>query len=189
MVYRTDKKYIKDYNKVFDYKTNEWSDKPLISDMGKIVDERPIDVEQVSPYRRGLKLGIISGTKKSYARKDIATINYKKYDAIIRGLTPNQFKVWEHIKRFIYKDSITVKLNNNIVKDITGLTDDSNASKIIKRLIDVGLIIKSNRYKDLYSANPNIYFRGNYTKFAIDYINSGLNDTTNYHTDYDEVNK
>lgn len=176
MALRTDKHYVANINKVFDNKTNKWVDKPNIANIGKIIDERFIRVKSTSPIIRGMKIDSIDIQRNSYIRQDIATINYELYDDAIRSLQKSDYEVWKIIKDYICQNNITIKLNINIIKNWTNIKDDSNAHKVIKRLLKSGLIIKAKDYKDLYAVNPKIYFRGNYNKFAIDYINAGYNE-------------
>lgn len=176
MTLRTDKHYVANINKVFDNKTNKWVDKPNIANIGKIIDERFIRVKSTSPIIRGMKIDSIDIQRNSYIRQDIATINYELYDDAIRSLQKSDYEVWKIIKDYICQNNITIKLNISIIKNWTNIKDDSNAHKVIKRLLKSGLIIKAKDYKDLYAVNPKIYFRGNYNKLAIDYINAGYNE-------------
>lgn len=182
MCYKTDKRYVNDINKIYDYKLDKWIDIIPITSIGKVINEHRFNVMQVVPIQRGIKITSQMRERSSYVRKDIATINCNKYDDAIRSLSKQEFIIWENIKKRIEKDTITFKLNAAIIKDITKIEDRSLASKIIKHLVASGLIIKSKRYKDLYCINPNIYFRGDYNKFAIEYINSGFN--SNSYPDY-----
>ena len=113
--------------------------------------------------------------RNSYLRSNIATMNYKTYDDAIRSLKAPDYEVWKIIKSYICNENITVKINTSLIQQWTGIKDVSNANKVIKRLLASKLIIKADRYKDLYGINPNMYFRGNYNKVAIDYINAGYN--------------
>lgn len=175
MKFKTIEANVKDINKVFYIKDNCWIDKPNIANIGHIINERFIKTETTIPIKRGIKISSLKTIRDTYIRKDMATINYKTYDDAVRSLKTPAYKIWQIIKKYIIKGNITVKLNITIVKDILNITDASNANKAIKNLITSGLIIKVKGYKDLYSINPNIYFRGDYNKVAIDYINNGYN--------------
>lgn len=115
----------------------------------------------------------------------MATINYKTYNDAIRSLSKFAYEVWKEIKRIAINGCNAIKLNNTIIKNLTNITDDSNANKVINNLVKSGLIIKTKDYKDLYGINVLMYFKGNYNKFATNYINSGYNIDADYFEDYD----
>lgn len=162
-------------NKCFNYKTGKWEDKPKIAKMGVKINEHIYSITTSTPIQRGIKRTILNGVKSSYCRTDIATINYKTYDDVIRSLNKADYEVWKEIKRIAINGCNAVKLNNTIIKQLTNITDDSNASKVIKRLIASGLIFKNKDYKDLYGINVLMYFKGDYNNFVTDYINAGYN--------------
>lgn len=171
----TDVRYAGNPKKVYNTKTKKWEDKPTVANIGKVVNTYITEVKSTTPIVRGVAITSLSIYRKSYTRSDMATINYKDYDDAIRSLRTPDYEVWKSIKKCVSGEAITVKLNITIVKDLTGIKDDSNAFKVIKRLVASGLIIKAEGYKDLYGVNPNIYFKGDYNRFAIDYINKNYN--------------
>lgn len=175
MVLRTDKTFVSDETKVYDYKNNQWVDKPKIANIGNIINTYIGKVNATSPIIRGVKISSIDMERNSYLRSNIATMNYKTYDDAIRSLKASDYEVWKIIKSYICNENITVKINTTLIQQWTGIKDVSNANKVIKRLLASKLIIKADGYKDLYGVNPNMYFRGNYNKVAIDYINAGYN--------------
>lgn len=175
MVLRTDKTFVSDETKVYDYKNNQWVNKPKIANIGNIINTYIGKVNATSPIIRGVKISSIDMERNSYLRSNIATMNYKTYDDAIRSLKASDYEVWKIIKSYICNENITVKINTTLIQQWTGIKDVSNANKVIKRLLASKLIIKADGYKDLYGVNPNIYFRGNYNKVAIDYINAGYN--------------
>lgn len=172
---RTNKTLVFDEKQVFDYKTNQWVVKPKLANIGHIINDYICKVRATSPIIRGVKISSIDMERNSYARNDMATTNYKTYDDAIRSLKTPDYEVWKIIKSYIHHENVTVKLNPSLIQQWTGIKDASNANKVIKRLLASKLIIKAERYKDLYGINPNLYFRGNYNKVAIDYINAGYN--------------
>lgn len=175
MKFRTNEVYVKNVNKVFDVNTNCWIDKPKIANIGHIINERIIKLQCTTPIKRGVKIGSQHTTKDIYVRNNMATIHCENYDDIIRNLKLPAYKLWQVVKKHIKEGNATVKLNITIAKIILNISDASNANKAIKNLVDSKLIIKAKGYKDLYSINPNLYFRGDYNKLAIDYINAGYN--------------
>lgn len=162
-------------NKCFNYKTGKWEDKPKIAKMGVKINEHIYSITTSTPIQRGVKRTVLNGVKSSYCRTNIATINCKTYDDAIRSLNKADYEVWKEIKRIAINGCNAVKLNNTIIKQLTNITDDSNASKVIKRLIASGLIFKNKDYKDLYGVNVLMYFKGDYNNFVTDYINAGYN--------------
>lgn len=175
MVLRTDKTFVSDETKVYDYKNNQWVDKPKIANIGNIINNYIGKVNATSPIIRGVKISFIDMERNSYLRSNIATMNYKTYDDAIRSLKAPDYEVWKIIKSYICNENITVKINTTLIQQWTGIKDVSNANKVIKRLLASKLIIKADGYKDLYGVNPNMYFRGNYNKVAINYLNAGYN--------------
>ena len=180
-----DKDNVANPNKCFNYKTGEWEDKPKIAKIGVKINERIYHVNTSIPIQRGVNRTVLDGIRNSYCRENISTINYKTYDDAIRSLNKSAYEVWKEIKRIAINGCNAVKLNNTIIKNLTNITDDSNASKIINNLVKSGLIFKTKNYKDLYGINVLMYFKGNYNKFATNYINSGYNIDTDYFEDYD----
>lgn len=107
----------------------------------------------------------------------MAMINYKKMFDAIRGLNALAYEVWKYVVKCVSRDDecYCVKLNSEIVKDLFGEKQNTNASRAIKQLIDNELILPTRDYKDLYLINPNMYFRGDYTSFVIDYLSANCN--------------
>lgn len=159
----TDEKNKTDRYKVFNYETNQWEKIPGIANIGELFEKGTIDTEYSEPIRSGInydKMGMF---------------NWDKYDDALYSLTLPQYRLFQIIKKQIKANSITVKLNNSIVKKLLNIKADSNASVVLNGLVKSGLVLQLKGYKDLYCLNPNMCFRGDYNSFAIDYYNKDYN--------------
>jgi hypothetical protein len=147
------------------------------------------DSSSFTPYKEiwGVKLTIIEGVKKSVEIIDINTgestqnemltssrVNFKdrlEYVKLFRNsfdelmeMNTMGMKVLLYILKYLPKDTESITLNLDSVKDFAGYKNKKNVLDGIIELLDKGYISRKTGGDGSYWINPNKFFNGDRTK-------------------------